>query len=122
MNEVWYTEDGISHVSFFLDLDDAVKAAAKIAVGDRTVFDYLIEPGGIIRNDLVEWEVAQDQKKAKKDKAVQEGKPWVAEVKALHRDDYWAIVTEAPTQAAADAFAFNLAETIGLDRVRVRQL
>jgi hypothetical protein len=122
MNEVWYTEEGISQVSFFPNLDDAVRVAAKIAVGEKTVFDYLIEPGGIVRNDLVEWEVQQNQKKAKKDKAVEEGKTWAVEARALHRDDYWAIATEASTQSSANAVAESLAESIGLDRVRVRQL
>lgn len=116
--EIWYTVDNIHRVVLKPSEEAAVQAGAKLFLDDKAVFDYLIGPGGELRNDLVFGAIKDEQRKRGKDKM----KPWVVEVKAAHRDDFWAVVSEHPNEESAKAAIPQLVLQLGGWRVRARQL
>lgn len=119
MYEVWYTVDGISHVVLSSTLEAAVNFGVNLFLDDTATFEYLIEPGGAIRNDLVFSTIKDEQR----ERAKRAAKPWVLEMKAQHRDDFWAIVSEHLNEGAAnDAFADLAFKTGDGLRLRVRNV
>ena len=118
MWEVWFTIDNISRVALRPSEEAAVQAGLRAFMDDHAVFDYLVDPEGALRNDLVYSAIKGEQRKRGREKI----KQWVIELKATHRDDFWAVVDESNNFQQVTSKADQLALAVGGDRVRIRDI
>ena len=118
MWEVWFTIDNISRVALRPSEEAAVQAGLRAFMDDKAVFDYLVDPEGALRNDLVYAAIKGEQRKRGREKI----KQWVIELKATHRDDFWAVVDESNNFQQVTSKADQLALAVGGDRVRIRDI
>jgi hypothetical protein len=123
MYEVWYTEESIPQVVLRDTLDAALQQSIKLFLDEDKVFEYLIGPNGEILNNFVQARLAAERGKRKNKKDRQSGKNFVVEIRAIHRDDFWAVLGYVPNEDAARTRIDQMVMSgVPLDRLRFSEL
>lgn len=123
MYEVWYREENTSQAVLRDTLDAALLQSIKLFLDEDKVFEYLIGPNGEILNNFVYERLNDEMRKRKNKKDRASGKSWIIEIRAIHRDDFWATLGYVPNEDAARTRVDQLVNSgVPLDRLRFREL